>query len=72
MDVNQKTGMKNANVQIRLIDELPMNVMHTSGATNNHTFLKELDLKAYDIAIFDKAYVDYPLYVAGISNVFIL
>lgn len=60
-DGNEKGGIK-AHVQIRLIDELPMNVKHTSGATNDHTFLKDLELKPHDIAIFDKAYVDYPQY----------
>lgn len=54
-------GIK-SHIQISLIDELPMNIKHTSGATNDHTFLKDLILKAYDIAIFDKAYVDYQQY----------
>ncbi|MEO5946445.1 MAG: IS4 family transposase [Chitinophagaceae bacterium] len=54
-------GIK-SHIQISLIDELPMNIKHTSGATNDHTFLKDLELNAHDIAIFDKAYVDYRQY----------
>jgi len=55
---NAKGGIK-SHVQIRLIDELPMNVRYTAGAANDHEFLKHLLLEKGDIAIFDKAYVDY-------------
>ena len=51
-------GIK-SHIQISLIDELPMNIKHTSGATSDHIFLKDLQLKPHDIAIFDKGYVDY-------------
>jgi len=54
-------GIK-SHIQISLIDELPRNVKHTSAATHDHTFLKDLELNAHDIAIFDKAYVDYQQY----------
>lgn len=60
-------GIK-AHVQISLLDELPMNVKHTSGATHDHTFLKDLKLNAHDIAIFDKAYVDYNQYALWSSQ----
>ena len=60
-------GIK-SHIQISLIDELPMNIKHTSGATNDHTFLKDLLLKPYDIAIFDKAYVDYTEYAKWSSE----
>ena len=60
-DGNAKGGIK-AHVQIRLLDELPMNVKYTAGASNDHEFLKDLILENGDIAIFDKAYVDYEQY----------
>lgn len=60
-DGNAKGGIK-SHVQIRLLDELPMNVRYTAGAANDHEFLKHLILEKGDIAIFDKAYVDYPQY----------
>ena len=60
-------GIK-AHIQISLIDELPMNIKHTSGATNDHTFLKNLVLNPHDIAIFDKAYVDYQQYAKWSSE----
>jgi hypothetical protein len=60
-DGNPKGGIK-SHVQIRLLDELPMNVKYTAGAANDHEFLKDLILEKGDIAIFDKAYVDYAQY----------
>lgn len=60
-DGNAKGGIK-SHVQIRLLDELPMNVKYTAGSANDHDFLKHLILTKDDIAIFDKAYVDYAQY----------
>lgn len=60
-DGNPKGGIK-SHVQIRLLDELPMNIKYTPGANNDHDFLKHLVLEKEDIAIFDKAYVDYAQY----------
>jgi len=60
-DGNARGGIK-SHVQIRLLDELPMNVKYTAGACNDHEFLKHLILEKDDIAIFDKAYVDYNQY----------
>ena len=60
-DGNPKGGIK-SHVQIRLLDELPMNIKYTPGASNDHDFLKDLVLEKGDIAIFDKAYVDYAQY----------
>ena len=60
-DGNAKGGIK-SHVQIRLLDELPMNVRYTAGAANDHEFLKHLILEKGDIAVFDKAYVDYAQY----------
>lgn len=60
-DGNAKGGIK-SHVQIRLLDELPMNIKYTAGAANDHDFLKHLILEKDDIAIFDKAYVDYAQY----------
>ena len=60
-DGNSKGGIK-SHVQIRLLDELPMNIKYTAGASNDHDFLKHLILEKEDIAIFDKAYVDYAQY----------
>ena len=66
-DGNSVGGIK-SHIQIGLIAELPMNIKHTSGATNDHTFLKDLKLNAHDIAIFDKAYVDYQQYAKWSSE----
>ena len=60
-DGNPKGGIK-SHIQIRLLDELPINVKFTPGANNDHDFLKDLVLEKGDIAIFDKAYVDYAQY----------
>ena len=60
-DGNERGGIK-SHVQICLLDELPMNVKYTPGASNDHEFLKHLILEKDDIAIFDKAYVDYNQY----------
>ena len=60
-DGNEKGGIK-SHMQIRLLDELPMNVKYTAGAASDHHFLKDLILEKYDIAIFDRAYVDYRQY----------
>jgi hypothetical protein len=60
-DGNSKGGIK-SHVQIQLLDELPMNIKYSAGASNDHDFLKHLILKKGDIAIFDKAYVDYAQY----------
>lgn len=66
-DGNAKGGIK-SHVQIRLLDELPMNVQYTAGAANDHDFLKHLILEKGDIAIFDKAYVDYAQYAKWSSE----
>lgn len=66
-DGNAKGGIK-SHVQIRLLDELPMNVKYTAGAANDHDFLKQLILTKDDIAIFDKAYVDYAQYAKWSSE----
>ena len=39
-----------------------MNVKYTAGANNNHEFIKDQILEKGDIAIFNKAYVDYEHY----------
>jgi hypothetical protein len=66
-DGNAKGGIK-SHVQIRLLDELPMNVRYTAGAANDHDFLNHLILTKDDIAIFDKAYVDYAQYAKWSSE----
>ena len=58
----KSVGGIGAHVQISLLNNLPMNIKHTSGATIDHSFLPSLQLKPFDIAIFDKAYVDYQQY----------
>jgi hypothetical protein len=39
-----------------------MNIRYSAGAANDHDFLKHLILEKDEIAIFDKAYVDYAQY----------
>jgi hypothetical protein len=60
-DGSAKGGIK-SHIQIRLLDELPMNIRYTAGASSDHDFLQHLILEKEDIAIFDKAYVDYAQY----------
>ena len=42
-DGDSKGGIK-SHVQIRLLDELPMNIKYSAGASNDHEFLKHLVL----------------------------
>lgn len=60
-DGKEVGGIK-SHVQIRLLDQMPMNVAYSAGAASDHNFLKQLILSKGDIAIFDKAYVDYAQY----------
>lgn len=60
-DGKEVGGIK-SHVQIRLLDEMPMNVAYSAGAVNDHEFLKDVILSQGDIAIFDKGYVDYMQY----------
>jgi len=57
-DGQAKGGMK-AHTQISLVDELPINIKYTSGATHDQCFFESLQLQKDDIAIMDKAYVNY-------------
>ena len=66
-DGKEVGGIK-AHVQISLLDNLPMNVKHTSGATSDHSFLSAVQLNPFDIAIFDKAYIDYAQYAKWSSE----
>lgn len=69
-DGNAKGGIK-SHVQIRLLDEMPVKVRYSSGAANDHEFLKHIVLEKNDIAIFDKGYVDYAQYAKwGKEDVF--
>lgn len=43
-------------------EQVPQLIHFTDGATQDYTFLCKLKLNPHQIAIFDKAYVDYKYY----------
>ncbi len=45
-------------------EEVPGLIHFTDAATHEHTFLSKLSLQPHQIALFDKAYVDYRQYAA--------
>lgn len=56
-----KGGIK-AHTMINAYEEVPQLVRFSDAATHDHTFLKHLNLQSHQIAVFDKAYVDYSQY----------
>jgi len=63
----ERGGIK-SHMQVRLLDEMPIHIQYTAGASNDHDFLKDVVLQKHDIAIFDKAYVDYKQYAKWSSE----
>lgn len=56
-----KGGIK-AHTMINAYEEVPQLVRFSDAATHDHTFLQHLNLQPHQIAVFDKAYVDYRQY----------
>lgn len=53
-----KGGIK-VHTQLNLQESVPKLIWYSSAAVNDHTFLKRLELKKNQIAVFDKGYNDY-------------
>jgi IS4 transposase len=60
-DGKTKGGIK-VHTQINLQEQVPKLIWYSSAATHDHTFLKRIQLKKHQIAVFDKGYTDYAAY----------
>jgi hypothetical protein len=60
-DGKSKGGIK-VHTMINAYEEVPQLVHFTSAATHDSTFLSKIKLAPHQIAVFDKAYVDYEVY----------
>lgn len=58
-----KGGIK-VHTMINAYEEIPQLVHFTDAATHDSTFLSKIKLQPHQIAVFDKAYVDYKMYEA--------
>ncbi|MDQ3047103.1 MAG: IS4 family transposase, partial [Bacteroidota bacterium] len=56
-----KGGIK-VHTQMNLQEQVPKLIWFSSAATNDHNFLKRVQLKKNQIAVFDKGYNDYASY----------
>jgi hypothetical protein len=56
-----KGGIK-VHTMLNAYEEVPQLIHFTDAATHDHTFLSKLLLQPHQIALFDKAYVDYKQY----------
>lgn len=61
LDGKSKGGIK-VHTMLNAYEEVPQLIHFTDAATHDHTFLSKLTLKAHQIALFDKGYVDYRQY----------
>jgi hypothetical protein len=61
IDGKSKGGIK-VHTMLNAYEQVPQLIHFTDAATHDHTFLSKLKLKPHQIAIFDKAYVDYKQY----------
>lgn len=60
-DGKSKGGIK-VHTMLNAYEEVPQLIHFTDASTHDHTFLSKLELKPHQIAIFDRAYVDYQQY----------
>lgn len=56
-----KGGIK-VHTMLNAYEEVPQLIHFTDAATHDHTFLSKITLQPHQIALFDKAYVDYKQY----------
>src|SRR2546428_11354972 len=56
-----KGGIK-VHTMLNAYEQVPQLIHFTDAATHDHTFLSKLKLEPHQIALFDKAYVDYQQY----------
>ncbi|WP_295654655.1 IS4 family transposase [uncultured Mucilaginibacter sp.] len=61
IDGKSKGGIK-VHTMLNAYEQVPQLIHFTDAATHDHTFLSKLDLKPHQIAVFDRAYVDYKQY----------
>lgn len=54
-------GIK-VHTMLNAYEQVPQLIHFTDAATHDHTFLSKLELKPHQIAVFDRAYVDYRQY----------
>jgi len=60
-DGKSKGGIK-VHTMLNAYEQVPQLIHFTDAATHDHTFLSKLDLQPHQIAVFDRAYVDYKQY----------
>jgi len=60
-DGKSKGGIK-VHTMLNAYEQVPQLIHFTDAATHDHTFLPKLKLEPHQIALFDKAYVDYQQY----------
>jgi len=61
LDGKSKGGIK-VHTMLNAYEQVPQLIHFTEAATHDHTFLSKLNLQPHQIAIFDRAYVDYLQY----------
>src|SRR2546428_2411073 len=61
LDGKSKGGIK-VHTMLNAYEQVPQLIHFTDAATHDHTFLSKLKLEPHQIALFDKAYVDYQQY----------
>lgn len=60
-DGKSKGGIK-VHTMLNAYEQVPQLVHFTDAATHDHTFLSKLKLQPHQVAVFDRAYVDYRQY----------
>lgn len=60
-DGKSKGGIK-VHTMLNAYEEVPELIHFTEATTHDHTFLSKLKLRPHQIAVFDRAYVDYKQY----------
>lgn len=61
LDGKSKGGIK-VHTMLNAYEQVPQLIHFSDAATHDSTFLSRLNLQPHQIALFDKAYVDYKLY----------
>ena len=67
LDGKSKGGIK-VHTMLNAYEEVPQLIHFSDAATHDSTFLSKLNLQPHQIALFDKAYVDYKLYAGWTNN----
>jgi Transposase DDE domain/Domain of unknown function (DUF4372) len=66
-DGKSKGGIK-VHTMLNAYEQVPQLIHFTDAATHDHTFLSKLNLQPHQIAVFDRAYVDYQQYAKWTSE----